>query len=199
MVNVVIRNAFILAILYIQFNCMDKKDVHQWKPVRIEPKISEDPVYALLDEQGEVFSAFEKEDSLMKKTSDVAYFNSRLNMPDSNAAKVNNCKAYFFHSEILTISIGVSNGFSAHGFIINFKDSLFYVEPFYSTDAIVEDEKDPSYKIVYQKLTLDKSHYQLGDSVYGKIEFEAIETGADNRSFKHSGKGNFRAKVGEME
>jgi hypothetical protein len=107
---------------------------------------------------------------------------------------MNNCRAIFIHSDTLSINIGISNGFSGWGFTIFYKDKKYYTEPYYFTDAEIPGFES-TYKIVYQKLALDKANYKVGDSLYGKIDFKSIETTKDKKRFEHFGKGYFRAKV----
>ena len=180
-------------------NCNCKKKINQWDEISIDPEISKDSIYRELDKQEEIFSVLEEQDSLMKGTSDVAYFSGKkINLEDNKYSKLNNCRAYFFHSDTLSIRIGIGNGFGGQGFIINYKDKKFYTEPYFSTDVIIEGEVEPTYKIVYQKLTLDKPNYKLGDSLYGRIEFKSIETEKLFKKTEHFGKGSFRTKVGKL-
>lgn len=107
---------------------------------------------------------------------------------------MNNCRAIFLHSDTLSINIGISSGFAGWGFTIFYKDKKYYTEPYYFFDAEIPGF-EPTYKIVYQKLTLDKTNYKVGDSLYGKIDFKSIEITKDKKRFEHFGKGYFRAKV----
>ena len=132
----------------------------------------------------------------MKRTSDVAYFGGhKLNLEDDKYSKLNNCRAYFFHSDTLSINIGIGNGFGGQGFIISYKNKNFYTHPYFWTDVIIEGEVEPKYEIVYQKLTLDKPTYSLGDSLYGYIDFKSVETDNYMNTIKHFGKGYFRTKI----
>jgi hypothetical protein len=104
-------------------------------------------------------------------------------------------QSLFFHSDTLLINIGIGNGFGGHGFIISYKSKKFYTEPYFSTDVIYSDKVEPTYKIVYQKLILDKASYSSGDSLYGHIDFKSIETDKEKNTTEHFGKGYFRTKV----
>lgn len=178
-------------------NYSPEKTIPKWNEAEIKDSISKASVYARLDSQNEIFSVFEKQDTLMKRTSDVAYFftGEKIDLKDSGYSKLNNCKAYYFHSDTLLINIGIGNGLTDRGFVIRYKNRNFYTEPYFSTDIVMEHQKEPIYKILYQKLILDKAHYKIGDSLYGRIEFKSIETTTDNRKQEHFGIGNFRAKV----
>jgi hypothetical protein len=167
--------------------------------VEINSAVFQNSIYKELDEQPELFSALEFRDSVMKRTSDVAYFTGhRTNLQNDQWSKFNNCRAYFFHSDTLTINIGMGNGFGGSGFIINCKNGRFYTEPYFSTDVVVVGEVGPTYKIVYQKLILDKKSYSLGDSLYGFINFKSIETDNKNNKTEHFGNGYFRTRVGKL-
>jgi hypothetical protein len=170
-------------------SCISKKVPPVWNDVTFDATISRAPVYTQLDKQKEFFSAHEEQDSLLKKTSAVKYVSGEMKVEGTN-----NCRAYFHRSDTLRIDIGIASGLGAVGFNIKYKDRKFYTEPYYFTDVIT-DEPDPTYKIVYQKLTLDKSAYKPGDSLYGYIIFKSIETDHNNNKTEHSGKGYFRTIV----
>ena len=177
-------------------NCQNKKQNDQWDAVTINSAVSRDSIYKELDKHAELFSALETHDSFMKRTSDVTYYGGhKENLLDSSYAKFNNCRAYYYHSETLSINIGIGNVLGGEGFIINYKNNRFYTEPYYLTDVIVSPEFIPTYKIVYQKLILDKPFYSVGDSLYGYIDFKSVETDKNGNAKEHVGKGYFRTKV----
>ena len=177
--------------------CKSKSQYKHWDIASIDTTITQSTSFKLLNQESEVFSVFEKQDTSAKRTSGVLYFTKgHVNLSDSNSAKLNNCRAYFFHGDTLSINIGIGDGFVGWGFIINYRDKQFYTEPYYSTDDLIEvGEPAPVYEIVYQKLTLDKLSYKVGDSLFGKIDFEAIEIDQDKTKIEHLGKGYFRTKV----
>ena len=185
---------FLVFTLVLLSSCNTKNN--QWDEVSIDPEISKDSIYRQLDNQEEIFSAPEQQDSLMKRTSDVEYLGREKLY--KNYSKYNNCRAYFFKSDTLSIKIGISSGFAGDGFIIKYKGKKFYTEPYDWTDAIMEGQVEPTYKIVYQKLTLNKSNYKVGDSLYGRIEFKSIETDGYFKKTEHFGKGSFRTKVKKL-
>ena len=146
---------FLFFIVVLLTNCTNESD--QWDEITIDPQISKDSIYKQLDKQVEIFDALDEHDSTLKRTSDVAYLTDfRINQGIDKYFKDYNCRAYFFSSDTLSINIGIGNGFGGHGFIISYKDKKFYTKPYFSTDVIIEGEVEPTYKIVYQKLTLDK-------------------------------------------
>ena len=180
------------------FQLKKKKDKPVWNKVTFDPKISKATIYAQLDKQEELYSAFEIPETLTKKTSDVEYSaGKKRNVGKFNNLKVNNCRAYFYQSDTLSINIGIGNGFSGQGFLIKYKDKKFYTEPYYFTDLIIPDEPEPKFKIVYQNLILNKRTYKSGDSLFGYIDFKSIETVKGNKTKEHWGKGYFRARVTE--
>jgi hypothetical protein len=189
---------FVLTVLILS-SYTEKKNLNQWDKVNIDYNISKDLIYKQLDKQKEIFSATEKQDSSKKRTSDVSYFRGKkIDLNKSENSKFNNCRAYYFRSDTLSINIGFSNGFSGRGFIIKYKNEKFYTEAYHHTDMIIEGLVEPTHKIVYQKLTLDKVNYKLGDSLYGKIEFKSIETENNGETIEHFGKGNFRTIVSKF-
>jgi hypothetical protein len=177
-------------------NCAGKKQDGQWDTAEINSAISQDSIYKELDKQPELYSVIERHYELMKRTSAVAYFSGhKINIQDDKYAKYNNCRAYFFHSDTLSINIGIGNGFGGQGFIISYKNGMFNTEPYFVTDVISPGEVEPTYKIVYQKLVLDKADYSSGDSLYGHIDFRSIEVDKNHDTTEHYGIGYFRTKV----
>ncbi len=170
-----------------------KKEENEWTEVTIDAEIKKDVVYKELDKQKELFSVLEKQDSLMKRTSDVAYYyDSRKK--DDYYAKFNNCRAAMLESDTLAIDIGFGNGFGGQGFAIAYFNKKFHAQPYFSDDIVYEGEVEPSFKVIYQKLTLDKTDYNIGDSLFGWIDFKSVET-APNNGREHFGVGHFRTKV----
>lgn len=170
-------------------SCISKKEHPVWNDATFDATIKNAPGYTQLDKQKEFFSAHEDQDSIAKKSSGVKYVSG-----DMNIEGYNNCRSYYHQSDTLRIDIGIATGLGATGFIINYKNKKFYTEPYNFMD-IITDEPDPTYKIVYQKLTLDKSAYKPGDSLYGYIIFKSIETDHNNNKTEHSGKGYFRTRI----
>jgi hypothetical protein len=180
-------------------SCNDKSRNRQWENVSFDPAIVGKDAYKQLDKENEVFSLFENQDTSAKRSSGVLYFTKgHINLSDSNSARLNNCRAYFFHGDTLSINIGIGNGFGGWGFIINYRDKKFYAEPYYSTDVVIPDEPEPVFNLVYQSLTLNKPVYKVGDSLYGKVSFKSIETDQDGSKIDHSGNGYFRAVVTKL-
>lgn len=201
-INIVYMNIYslkhLLLLIFISIfiaSCISKKERPVWNNVLFDATISKSPIYMELDKQKDFFSAHEKQDSLLKRTSDVKYVSGKLNITDTNSMKLNNCRAYYHHSDTLLIDIGVNSGLGGFGFLIRHKDKKFYTEPYYYTDLYIPDEPEPNYKIVYQQLTLDKYVYKPGDSLYGYINFKSIETDKDNNKTEHWGKGYFRTRI----
>jgi hypothetical protein len=180
-------------------SCNSKNNKPVWSMATVDTNISKASIYAQLDKQKELFSAFEKQDSTMRRTSDVEYSTGKAkNVGEFNNLKVNNCRAYYHESDTLSIDIGIGTGFGGQGFRIEYKNKMFYTEPYFFTDVVIPDEPAPTYKIVYQKLVLDKPLYELGDSLYGHIDFKSTETDKDKNKIEHWGKGYFRTRVTEL-
>lgn len=186
-----LQNTFLGFLLtFLLCNCNQKDD--QWDEVIVDSHISQDSVFNRMNTEKEILSFHEK-DTFMKKTSDVEYLSGYTNA--DKYSKRNNCRAFFNKSDTLKINIGIGTGFGGRGFMIKYKSNRFFTEPYYSTDIIMDGESKPTYKIIYQKLMLDKSNYKIGDSLYGKIDFKAIEYDGFFKKIKHSGKGYFRSKI----
>jgi hypothetical protein len=191
---------FLLLILICAYlsNCNSPKSKVQWDYATIDPTICNEPIYAQLDKEAEIFSALEDHNTSMKRTSDVKYIIGRkMNPGEYRNPQPNNCRSFFLHFDTLLIDIGIGTGFGGHGFIIKYSNKKFYTQPYFSTDVISIGESERTYKIVFQSLTLDKSNYKFEDSLWGKIDFKSIEIQRDSTTIEHFGKGYFRTKIGK--
>lgn len=191
--------SFFVLFLVVTTSCKSKKFQERWDTTTIDPNISKNAIYSQLEKQKEIFSAFENHDTILKKSSDVEYSTGKqINAGELNNLKINNCRAYYLQSDTLSINIGIGNGFGGQGFVIKYKDKKFYTEPYFSTDVIIIGEPESTYNIVYQKLTLDKTSYSPGDSLFGYIDFKSIETDKRKKTTEHLGKGYFRTKISKF-
>jgi len=186
--------AMVFIMLY-ETSCHSRVQQNRWNEAVIDRKLSENMIFFQLDKQTEIFSFGEKQDSLIKRTSDVAYLTGeKINLPGSSYSKYNNCRANLVH-DTLRISIGIADGFVGWGFVIEYYDKNFCTEPYHWTDADDPYAPKPTYRIVSQNLTLNKAVYKIGDSLYGQVSFKTIETNRDINAIEHLGKGSFRTKV----
>jgi len=186
--------AMVFIMLY-ETSCHSRVQQNRWNEAVIDRKLSENMIFFQLDKQTEIFSFGEKQDSLIKRTSDVAYLTGeKINLPGSSYSKYNNCRANLVH-DTLRISIGIADGFVGWGFVIEYYDKNFCTEPYHWTDADDPYAPKPTYRIVSQNLTLNKAVYKIGDSLYGQVSFKTIETNRDINAIEHLAKGSFRTKV----
>lgn len=190
--------AMLLCVMAGVRSCQSKHHDKRWDNAIIDAAISNNAVYQQLDQEREVSSVLDIQDTSAKRTSGVAYFTKgHVNLTDSSSARLNNCRAYFFNRKILTIDIGIGDGFGGWGFFINYKNGMFYTEPYYSTDVDDPADPEPVFNVLYQKLSLNKTTYEPGDSLYGKIEFKSTEIDQDGKEISHSGNGYFRTVIEE--
>jgi hypothetical protein len=72
------RISFLICFNIFFTNCNSKSGRIKWDNAVIDTNISKDTVYGRLDKVKEIFSALEKIDSSMKRTSDVEYSTGRI-------------------------------------------------------------------------------------------------------------------------
>ncbi len=102
---------------------------------------------------------------------------------------------YIQDSTELVIAIGYNDPFGGSGLQIRFKKQKFYTEGYHFTEISMEDEDEIIQNVIYQKLKLDKPMYNLGDSLYGYIDFKSVEINPFGPRLEYSEKGYFRALV----
>ena len=184
-------------IIFLFFCSCKKEKTIVWGNADFDSKISGNPIYQKLNTQKEILAVYEH-DTSMRRTSDVIFTKEYDGANPLQSSKHYNCRSYYFNPEILTINIGLGSGLGGDGFIINYKNGKFYTEPYYYTDLEEDKKKEPVYQLIGQTLTLDKSQYKLGDSLYGNINFHILEIN-EGRQTELCANGFFRTKVGKHE
>ena len=163
--------------------------------VRINPRISRDKAFAIMDTQKELM-AFPGQDSTLKRSSMVSILTGdQHSRQDSLNSNFNTCTAYLSKSDTLHIDIGLHSLFGGSGFIISCYDGRFYTEGYEYSDVVYSGTDKPQHWVICQELTLDRTKYKAGDSLHGYINFKAAERNELGDTIVYTGKGNFRAKV----
>lgn len=183
-------------ILFTLFCSCKKEKTIVWDEAAFDSKISGNPVYQKLNTQKEILAVYEH-DTSMRRTSDVTFMKEYDGANSVQTSKHYNCRSYYFNPEILTINVGLGSGLGGDGFIINYKNGKFYTEPYFYTDLDPDKKKELVYELIGQTLTLDKPQYQLGDSLYGKINFHILETNK-GRQTELCANGFFRTKISKQ-
>ncbi|RBQ11371.1 hypothetical protein [Pedobacter miscanthi] len=179
--------------------CQNKQNSDQWDNACLDPGLPKNIIYHELDQKGEIFSFYEKHDK-SKRTSNVSYFSYGIHEKrDTSGTTYNNCRAYYSGSDTLLINIGINGPFGGQGLLIKYVNKKFNTEAYMHTDLVIEGEMAPNQKIIYQKLSLNKENYEIGDSLFGKIEFKSIDLDYSGDTILRSGHGNFRALVKEQK
>lgn len=188
-----------IAVALFLSGCLNKTDSDQWDNACLDPGLPKNIIYHELDQKGEVFSFYEKHDK-SKRTSNVSYSSLGIHeKPDTLGTTFNNCRAYYSGSDTLLINIGINGPFGGHGLLIKYVNKKFNTEAYMHTDLVIEGETAPNQKIIYQKLSLNKESYEIGDSLFGKIEFKSIDQDQAGDTILQYGHGNFRALVKERK
>jgi hypothetical protein len=89
------------------------------------------------------------------------------------------------------LTIALILGFSSKGVLIKYTGQKISSRFYEFTDVVFVDEREPVLHVEKQKLSLDKSKYVIGDSLYGHIYLRMI----DQNKVKYYAQGLFRAKV----
>ncbi len=191
---------FVQLIIFVFFftNCKQnkKQEGRQLSNVIVNNNIRYDSVFKKLNMLNEFIFPSDYRDIQNKRSCDILYYTGNLNdIRNNDNIRKYKCTAHFYKSDTLYIMIGYSDGFSSHGFIINYINKKFYTK-IHSSNDMVSDNNDnlPIYNTIYQKLILDKYSYQVGDSIFGKVDFKIQEYDNDSRN-EYNGKGYFRAKI----
>ena len=189
----------VISFVIVLFACEQKdkvvvKTISKWDYAKYDPKIPLNPIFKKLNQEKELYGLLDARDSILKRSSSVAYFSKGEDTINNNYYRNNKCIARMT-TDTLYVSIGMGSGFSGSGSQIKYFKKKFYVEPFRWTDASLGKEFESTYKLNKQELILDKVEYKIGDSIFGRIEFESIETDFNKKRTIKKGKGYFRGKI----
>ena len=154
--------------LYFYFNTYSKLI-----PAKIDSDIQNEKIFRIMDLQKEISNGTEIYDSIPRKKSSTVLFYADKKPKTAKELKLagfNNCRALKRNGKI-RVSIGYSSGFSGGGYDIDYLYGRFKLEPYSFTDVMPDKSSQPQYKILKQDVTFDKRFYNVGDSIYGKIDF----------------------------
>lgn len=168
-------------------------------PAIIDSNIKNAAIFRELDKQKEIINGTEIYDSIpRKKSSSVIFYVGKkpITKKELEMANFNNCRAISWKGKT-RITLGFSSGYSGGGYEINYLLGRFEIKPYSFTDVVPDNSKEPEYKILKQQVTLDKFYYNVGDSIYGKIDME-MEENFSNQKYKVFGYGYFRTKMEKL-
>src|SRR5258705_7572775 len=100
----------------------------------VENNLANNPAFTNLNKQKEIRDLLDM-DTSKRRTSVVNYCIQYRDRAAKTCSNENNCKAFFFNSDTLEISIGIGGLFGRRGFSISYKDGKFQIRPFYMVDA----------------------------------------------------------------
>ncbi|HEY4337704.1 MAG TPA: hypothetical protein VGM89_17445 [Puia sp.] len=193
-----ITTTIFVALLVLLAGCDIPEPAAKWSAAEIDPSLPHQPVYRKLDSLPEYMSVGDilEDKGPLRRSSDVTYLTQKMeDRKDPPRTHTNNCRSYMGQTDTLRINIGIGSGFGGDGFVILYDNGRFTLRPYHSTDTHWDGERNPVYLITRQSLSLDKVHYQKGDSLYGHIEFEAREITELSEWVKHHAVGYFRGKL----
>ncbi|WP_162800089.1 hypothetical protein [Pedobacter jeongneungensis] len=188
-----------LLLISIFFTQCTTRHAEQWQKITIDPKL---PRYAAFSSMKKQIEAFFNPlpDTIPKASNDVTFFAGNYqNKKDTAGTKNNHCEAYYKDSDTLFIRIGKDGILGGNGFTISCKNENFNTKGYLYSDMVYMGKvNQPQHWVIYQKLTLDKKSYRVGDSLYGKIDFKAMERNEIGDTILYKGNGNFRVKVEKL-
>jgi len=180
--------------LIMMLSCQKDKDVH-WTAFRIDNTISKRPGILQMDE--EELPSLSNQISVRRTCHLLEYTGKTVDDGGTNCEysySQYNCKAQLHNSELITINIGLNSYFGGSGYNVEYWNNAFHSEPYSYSDIPLETEQESVLKIIHQELVLNKSQYAVGDSLFGKINFQIIETKGSEK-MQYCLKGYFRTIV----
>ncbi|MPS64002.1 MAG: hypothetical protein DI622_04985 [Chryseobacterium sp.] len=186
----------LLAFFLIFFNC-SKSQISDDTTIEIDKTIKKDTVFGYLSRNNQKFIIKEPYDQNKKRTVFIDYYKKECNVcRDFNELyEYYQAKAIFDKDNSLNIKISVEEGLSGSGFFIKCKNKKFKVLLHTFDDQ--SGTKFSNCRILHQNLVLNKANFVVGDSIYGKINFEILENSEFRGEIKHKFQGYFVTKISE--
>jgi len=104
------------------------------------------------------------------------------------------CNAFLFN-DTLEINISIGDGYNYRIIDVFVMDTLFIAFTYHESHMLMNNNYKPTVKISQQELTLDKSHYLIGDSLFGHIYLKSF-TEDSTLNYVH---GYFRSIVKKIQ
>ena len=162
--------------------------VSKWNKINYDENINNLKGIEILDKK--VFQNFYINSDSAKIKTDFELFENKSDTVNFNFSSTLNPK----HPNLLFLKFNSGDGYSGVNINILKYKNYFYTTAETYTDVISTFDfldSDP-YIIKKQKLTLDRSNYKKGDSIFGKIELEIKFTPNDSVYYA---KGYFRSLI----
>ena len=192
-------------VLFTFFSCQNDNSEKGWKEIEVYDKLSKNPVFVKMKQMPEIIDLYYKNDFLLTRSAKVTYLRSRdKDFLEEYVDTVFNANVIIPHRDSLMVRISFSDGWAGNGVLLHIKRNQFNTNVFEFSDTQVVDEFgnviEPKLttKIYNQKLILDKHAYEVGDSIYGKINFnlmQVVDLQGIKDAFYYKGAGYFRAKI----
>lgn len=183
--------AFIASIVFI--SCANDKSQEKSIPndVTIDKKLSANSdfeklrgssAYAFIHRRGE------------EDTSGIALMNEYAGDSSLMFSFLWRCAA-FFESDTLSIFISFDGPHSGDGIVIDYANKKkFSAEPYRWNHMIKDINEKTKYTIIRQDLVLDKSKYEPGDSIFGKLDLHYSQV-YDGETKEYRKKATFLARI----
>ncbi|MEN5306365.1 hypothetical protein ABE425_02550 [Chryseobacterium cucumeris] len=158
-----------------------------WNSVEVDHSLSQKTLFKSFDQQ--------KQTSIWGSESEDIKTNDFKTKSDSISPAYYSCS--ITENPMLNVTFSVGDGFSGGGFQIDIFQSRYKISPYSYTDNVkLFDFLDTGeyYKVLDNKLILDKESYQKGDSIFGYTELK-VQRRYGPEKYIEEGKGYFKGKV----
>ena len=200
------KNSLIAIIALFILSCVKEKKIIDPENLaidrifKIDSNIKKDTAFKFLNLLPETYSYLDDVIIDAKKSSNVHFnYGKDVVSTEHYYSVYNNVKAAMLNNDSLVISIGTSDGYTGYGLNLVIQNNSYSSKYYRFSDMLRYDDKEPQDKTLYQNLILDKSQYNLNDSIYGFISFKSRYIDERGDTLYVSAKGHFRSKVGRKE
>lgn len=187
----------ILLVFFLIFSNCSKSQISDDTTIKIDKMIKKDTVFNYLSRNNQKFIVKEPYNLNKKRTILIDYYKKECEdcRNFDELYEYYQAKAIVDKDNSLNIKISIEGGLSGSGFFIKCKNKKF--EVLLHTFDDQSGTKFTNCKILYQNLVLDKATFVVGDSIYGKINFDILENSKMRGEIRHKFQGYFVAKINE--
>ncbi len=188
---------FILLVFFLIFSNCSKSRVSDDTTIKIDKMIKNDTAFDYLNRNNQKFIIKGPYNQDKKRTVLIDYYKKECKdcRDFDELYEYYQTNAMIDKYDSLNIKISVEGGLSGSGFFIKCKNKKFKVLLHTFDDQ--SGTKFSSYRILHQNLVLNKAAFVVGDSIYGKINFEILENSKFRGEIRHKFQGYFVTKIND--
>jgi len=185
---------FVLLISFLVFSNCSKSQIND-KNITCDRTIKKDTVFGYLNRNNQKSIIKEPYNLNKKRTVFIDYYKKECKdcRDFKELYEYYQARTIIDKYDSLSIQISLDGGLSGSGFFIKYKNNKFKISLFTYNDQ--PGTNFSNYRVLNENLVLDKANFVIGDSIYGKVNFEILENSKMREEVRHKFHGYFVTKI----